>query len=110
VTVNGLPAGRARNMHRRYRFDVAALLRPGANELTIEFTAPYEYAEAQAARLGARPGPYDEPYAFIRKMACNFGWDWGPTLVTAGIWRPIGLHSWSAACAPRASWRPGSAN
>jgi beta-mannosidase len=97
VTVNGLPAGRARNMHRRYRFDVAALLRPGANELTIEFTAPYEYAEAQAARLGARPGPYDEPYAFIRKMACNFGWDWGPTLVTAGIWRPIGLHSWSGA-------------
>ncbi|MEO3863272.1 hypothetical protein [Acrocarpospora sp. B8E8] len=27
------------------------------------------------------------------------GWtltgDWGPTLVTAGIWRPIGLESWS---------------
>lgn len=30
-------------------------------------------------------------------MACNFGWDWGPTLVTSGIWRPIGLHSWSGA-------------
>ncbi|MFD0664231.1 glycoside hydrolase family 2 protein [Thermocatellispora tengchongensis] len=30
-------------------------------------------------------------------MACNFGWDWGPTLVTSGIWRPIGLESWSVA-------------
>nr|BFE84484.1 hypothetical protein GCM10020093_070850 [Planobispora longispora] len=30
-------------------------------------------------------------------MACNFGWDWGPTLVTSGIWRPIGLESWSGA-------------
>jgi beta-mannosidase len=30
-------------------------------------------------------------------MACNFGWDWGPTLVTAGIWRPIGLDEWSGA-------------
>ena len=30
-------------------------------------------------------------------MACNFGWDWGPTLVTAGIWQPIGLHAWSGA-------------
>ncbi|MFC7757647.1 glycoside hydrolase family 2 protein [Catellatospora bangladeshensis] len=30
-------------------------------------------------------------------MACNFGWDWGPTVVTAGIWQPIGLHSWSTA-------------
>src|SRR6185295_14882475 len=27
----------------------------------------------------------------------NFGWDWGPTLVTAGIWRPIGLSTWSTA-------------
>ena len=27
-------------------------------------------------------------------MACNFGWDWGPTLVTAGIWRPIALERW----------------
>jgi beta-mannosidase len=30
-------------------------------------------------------------------MACNFGWDWGPTLVTAGIWQDIGLQSWSVA-------------
>lgn len=30
-------------------------------------------------------------------MACNFGWDWGPTLVTAGIWQEIGLHAWSTA-------------
>jgi beta-mannosidase len=27
-------------------------------------------------------------------MACNFGWDWGPTVVTAGIWRPIGIETW----------------
>jgi beta-mannosidase len=30
-------------------------------------------------------------------MACNFGWDWGPTLVTAGIWQDIGLHTWQTA-------------
>ena len=30
-------------------------------------------------------------------MACNFGWDWGPDLVTAGIWRPVTLHRWSTA-------------
>ena len=95
LTLNGTEIGATQNMHRRYRFDVTDRLRPGTNELRIVFRAPYAYAEEQAARLGARPGPYDEPYAFIRKMACNFGWDWGPTLVTAGIWRGIGLHSWS---------------
>src|SRR3546814_7238641 len=33
----------------------------------------------------------------MRKMACNFGWDRGPTLVTAGIWKTIQLESWSKA-------------
>jgi beta-mannosidase len=30
-------------------------------------------------------------------MACNFGWDWGPTLITAGIWKPIALEMWNTA-------------
>ena len=30
-------------------------------------------------------------------MACNFGWDWGPELVTAGIQCPVTLHRWDTA-------------
>ena len=71
--------------------------RRGATALTVHFSAPYGYAEHWRAELGDRPGAYAEPYPFIRKMACNFGWDWGPTLVTSGIWRPIGLEAWSVA-------------
>ncbi|HEY3010001.1 MAG TPA: glycoside hydrolase family 2 protein [Micromonosporaceae bacterium] len=97
VTLNGAQVGRTANMHRRYRFDVRTLLRPGWNALRIRFDSAYRYAEALRDRLGARPVAYPEPFNFVRKMACNFGWDWGPTLVTAGIWRPIGLRSWSAA-------------
>ena len=48
-------------------------------------------------RLGDRPTAYPAPFNFIRKMACSFGWDWGPTLVTAGIWRPVRLEPWSTA-------------
>ncbi|MDG6109908.1 glycoside hydrolase family 2 protein [Dactylosporangium aurantiacum] len=95
VTVNDVEVLHTANMHRGYRADVTTLLRPGDNTLRIRFTAPYTYAEAHRAALGERPGPYPEPFQFIRKMACNFGWDWGPTLVTAGIWQRIGLHAWS---------------
>ncbi|HEX4811654.1 MAG TPA: glycoside hydrolase family 2 protein [Nonomuraea sp.] len=97
ITLNGVTVGTTANQHRSYRFPVRHLLRAGANELTVRFASAYAYAEERRAALGDRPGSYDEPYPFIRKMACNFGWDWGPTLVTAGIWKPIGLESWSRA-------------
>src|SRR6218665_3973241 len=33
----------------------------------------------------------------VRKMACSFGWDWGPDLQTAGIWKPVRLERWRTA-------------
>nr|WP_188188252.1 glycoside hydrolase family 2 protein [Nonomuraea sp. SYSU D8015] len=97
VTLNGVRLGDTANQHRSYRFPVRHLLRAGENTLEIRFGSAYDYAEERRAALGDRPRSYAEPYPFIRKMACNFGWDWGPTLVTAGIWRQIGLESWSRA-------------
>ncbi|MFI0791307.1 glycoside hydrolase family 2 protein [Micromonospora rubida] len=97
VTLNGAEVGRAENMHRGHRFDVTSALRPGANTLAVRFDSPYRYAEAHRDRLGDRPNAYPEPFNFIRKTACNFGWDWGPTVVTAGIWQDIALHAWSTA-------------
>lgn len=97
VTLNGQRVGQSANMHRAYRFPVAGALRPGTNELEVRFESAYRYAERMRDRLGDRPNAYPEPFNFIRKMACNFGWDWGLTLVTAGIWQPIGLHRWREA-------------
>ncbi|WP_405112884.1 glycoside hydrolase family 2 protein [Micromonospora sp. NBC_01405] len=97
VTLNGAEVGRTENMHRGHRFDVTSVLRPGANTLTVRFDSPYRYAEAHRDRLGDRPNAYPEPFNFIRKTACNFGWDWGPTVVTAGIWQDIALDAWSTA-------------
>jgi beta-mannosidase len=97
IELNGQQVGQTANMHRSYRFDVRSLLRAGDNHLKIKFNSPYAYAEEQLRRLGYRPNAYDEPFNFIRKQACNFGWDWGPILVTSGIWQPIGLDSWSVA-------------
>ncbi|MFC5005020.1 glycoside hydrolase family 2 protein [Dactylosporangium cerinum] len=97
VTLNGIELGRTANMHRSYRFDVREALRPTGNHLEVRFDSAYDYALAVRDAVGERPNAYDEPFQYIRKMASNFGWDWGPTLVTAGIWQSIGLHSWSVA-------------
>lgn len=97
IEINGRPVGQTENMHLAYRFDVRSLLRPGANRIAILFRSPVAYALAMEQRLGPLPNAYPQPFNFIRKMACNFGWDWGPVLTTSGIWKPIELHAWDAA-------------
>ncbi|HET8661884.1 MAG TPA: glycoside hydrolase family 2 protein [Micromonosporaceae bacterium] len=97
VTLNGVEVGRTANMHRRYRFAVGEHLVAGENRLRIRFGSAYRYAQAQRDRLGRWPAAYPQPFNLVRKMACSFGWDWAPTMVTAGIWRPVRLRSWSVA-------------
>ncbi|MFF1833362.1 glycoside hydrolase family 2 protein [Streptomyces sp. NPDC058231] len=93
ITLDGRELGSTRNMHRSYRFDVTG----AAGLLEVSFDSAYDEAESVRALTGDRPNVYPEPSQYIRKMACNFGWDWGPTLVTAGIWRPVRLEHWSTA-------------
>ncbi|MFD5464600.1 glycoside hydrolase family 2 protein [Kitasatospora sp. NPDC127059] len=93
ITLGATELGRTRNMHRSYRFDVTGL----AGELAVHFTSAYQEAAETRAVTGARPNVYPEPFQYIRKMASSFGWDWGPTLPTAGIWRPARLEHWSTA-------------
>ncbi|MFD5338276.1 glycoside hydrolase family 2 protein [Streptomyces hawaiiensis] len=93
ISLDGRLLGKVRNMHRSYRFDVTGL----SGRLSVRFVSAYAEAEAMRGRVGERPAAYAEPYQYLRKMACSFGWDWGPTLVTAGIWRPVRLEHWSTA-------------
>ncbi|WP_199545803.1 glycoside hydrolase family 2 protein [Streptomyces sp. N35] len=93
LTLDGVELGRTRNMHRSYRFDVTGR----SGELNVTFTSAYEEAESVRQLTGDRPNVYPEPFQYIRKMAANFGWDWGPTVVTAGMWRPVRLEHWSTA-------------
>lgn len=93
ILLGGTPLGSTRNMHRAHRFDVTGRSGP----LEVRFDSAYDEAERVRALTGDRPNVYPEPFQYIRKMACSFGWDWGPTVVTAGMWRPVRLERWSTA-------------
>lgn len=102
IQLNGMPLGEAANMHVRHRFDVRDRVLPGRNVLIIEFAAPVPYVERMAERYGHMPHAGEGsnpplPHNMMRKSACNFGWDWGPALPGAGVWRPIYLEAWSGA-------------
>lgn len=97
VRLNGQPILHAENMHRSYRVDAGPLLAEGTNHLTVDFTSAVREADRRSLEYGARPHANHHPYNSLRKMACSFGWDWGPDTATAGIWRPVRLEEWSTA-------------
>ena len=95
IEVNGVVVGRTQNQHRSYRFDIGGVLHAGRNTIAVEFAAPVPTALARSVEHGPRPHANHHPYNAIRKMACNFGWDWGIDVATSGIWKAIGIESWS---------------
>ncbi|GMA32894.1 glycoside hydrolase family 2 protein [Litorihabitans aurantiacus] len=100
VTLGDRVLAETANMHRSYRLDVRDEADGAPRDLAVAFMSATRYADEQVERLGARPGANSAstaPFTHIRKMACSFGWDWGPDLRTAGIWRPVRLHRWRTA-------------
>lgn len=91
VFLNGVRLGQAHNMHIAYRFAVTGILKPGDNRLKVLLRSNEAAALTEAERLVDMPRVRPLPYNFIRKMASNYGWDWGPELVTCGIWQPVWL-------------------
>ena len=96
VTLNGRRIGRTDNMFVGHRWNVKKHLRPGKNELVIRFSSAMDYVRTHHRDL--IQGELNDPKGLapaIRKQQCQFGWDWGPRFVTAGIWQDLRLEAWT---------------
>ncbi|MFQ3587689.1 MAG: hypothetical protein SNJ76_08520 [Fimbriimonadaceae bacterium] len=96
IGLNGSAIGASDNMFLPVEFDVASILRPGQNELTVEFASAARVGRERDAEFRRAEGLGDEVARFpersyVRKVQCMFGWDWGPRLVSCGIWQPVRL-------------------
>ena len=96
----------ANNMHRTWRTDVKGILQEGENLLEVFFHSPikvdlpkydkYNYKFNTGPDQSQNGGIFDKTLSiFARKAGYHYGWDWGPRLVTSGIWRPIELLTWN---------------
>ncbi|MFU8781454.1 MAG: glycoside hydrolase family 2 protein, partial [Kiritimatiellia bacterium] len=99
ILINGKKVAGTDNMHRRYEWDVKPLLKSGRNTIQVTFSSVNAYTRERfpenPIRLRVDQGTPNAYPGWVRKEACNFGWDWGPILVTAGIWRSIRLVGYS---------------
>ncbi|MBO9730421.1 MAG: glycoside hydrolase family 2 protein [Chitinophaga sp.] len=82
----------------------------GDNELRIAFKSPIKTDMPKFLQdsiiYPAGNDASDIPLSiYARKAPYHYGWDWGPRLVTSGIWRPIYLHSWNKATIRDVYWQ-----
>ena len=92
IYISGKHIGFTNNMHRTYEFDVTDALVDGENEIKLHFASPNKYTREMHAKDPV-PGTSDTFFGFphLRKASCMMGWDWGPRLPDAGIWKDIYL-------------------
>lgn len=96
IYLNGEKVGSAQNMFTPYRFDVTAHLRQGEeNVLAICFHSVV--LEAEKRDVSRYWSVFYKPRVWVRKAQMNWGWDWGPRLVTVGVWRPVRLEEHTTA-------------
>ncbi len=98
VRVNGRVVARSENMFVGVRVSILHVVKPGRNVLSVQLGSATKFVARE--RLDHRPREVNDPVGGctrIRKQQCQFGWDWAPRLVTAGIWRDLRVEAWSGA-------------
>ena len=107
VSLNGRLVLKADNMFREWRVNIKPFLNPGDNTISIIF----HQIKPEVARLDKEYPNEQDPIdstdaiakmfaesskqsSYVRKAAYEKGWDWGPAMVTCGIWRPVYIQTW----------------
>ena len=92
IFLNGEKLGRTENMHRTFEFEVKDLLKEEGNELRVLLHSPTRFIKEEY-KHNVADGSEEAMVGFanLRKTHCMFGWDWGPRLPDAGLWRPVKL-------------------
>ncbi len=97
---------KADNMFRRWSIPVRQYIREENNILKVYFHSPVKidvpkwdalpYQYPASNDQSENGGLFNKKISiFARKAGYHYGWDWGPRLVTSGIWRPVYIRAWS---------------
>ncbi len=92
----------ADNMFISWTIPVKKLVKQGENTLRVYFHSAVNVGMEKLKKV-----PYvimaanelatenERSNVFTRKAPFHYGWDWGPRLVTCGIWKPIQITGWN---------------
>lgn len=96
VYINDSLVLNADNMFRQWRVSARPHLKFGLNNIKVVFhpVEPVGLRQMQSLPYKLPSGDPVQPAIspFVRKAPFQFGWDWSPRLLTAGIWRHVRLE------------------
>lgn len=100
IVLNGQAVGKTENMFIPHEFAVGGKLREGENTLQVSFRSALQVGRERQTAWNSSGNDTTQthwnnwgPRSFVRKAQYMYGWDWGPELVSCGIWRPVELVS-----------------
>ena len=95
IYINNEKLASTNNMYRKWEFEVQDYLRVGENKIRIHFNSPLPFLKEKDEEFHIPAWSVGDHRlhggGWLRKQPSNFGWDWGPMLVTMGIWKDIEL-------------------
>lgn len=101
VSLNGTEILKADNMFISYRVNITDRIKPGCeNLLEIVFDSALlrgrELVKEHSHEHNFLVRQTEASRVPVRKAQYNWGWDWGPVLMTAGPWKPVRLERYVA--------------
>ncbi|MBK8711994.1 MAG: glycoside hydrolase family 2 protein [Niastella sp.] len=90
IYINNKKLIETNNMFHPWQMNIRSYVKPGINELKVYFHSALRINQnlAEAALPLVLP---DNNRVYSRKAQFQFGWDWGPTMINAGIYKPVSL-------------------
>ncbi|TXD47240.1 beta-mannosidase [Polaribacter sp. IC073] len=92
IYINGKHQLNTDNAFNKYAISLKEIPINTTNELKIIFekTSVFE----NSAKLNSKYNLPEDKRIYTRKAQFQYGWDWGPKLNTAGIWKGIYINAW----------------
>ncbi|CEP22777.1 MAN2 [Cyberlindnera jadinii] len=91
VLLNNEHIAHTKNMFRRYSVEVQPL--EGINTLLLKFH-PVDHIKDKPFEPITLLPEFGNDRMFVRKAQYHYGWDWGPRLITCGVYKPVELVLW----------------
>ncbi|MFW5438205.1 beta-mannosidase [Paenibacillus apiarius] len=88
VYLNGVELGPTDNMFISHSFEATRELKKGKNVLAVKIEPVHLHAGSKQQYYWSG---FSKKRIWTRKAQSHYGWDWGPRLVCAGIWKDVHL-------------------